>query len=172
MNSREKAIAGASEGLAFSVDAARRRVFRDSQHYGAIVAGKFYRGGAAVGDGKWVDALDRDRVRGLQLMVPGMDLLGKEANAKPDDVGHFYQDLASMLIEGSNGADAWRLQFLTDLTQVPDYEESARYYGRWGGWQPGRGAPVDAKGNPIYHAVPEQVAGRGRRRMGSGGGGR
>src|SRR5262249_31167245 len=41
-------------------------------------------------------------------------------------------------------------QYLTDLTQLPDYEEG---YNNYGGNQ--RGAPVDADGKPIYYKTPE-----------------
>ena len=47
-------------------------------------------------------------------------------------------------------AQAWRLQSLTDLDTLPDYEEGWGYYGG----QP-QGAPVDADGNPIFYALPK-----------------
>ena len=41
--------------------------------------------------------------------------------------------------------EAWRLQTLTDLSELPDYVEGW-YYGH----APG-GAPVDADGHPIFY---------------------
>jgi uncharacterized protein YfaS (alpha-2-macroglobulin family) len=158
---RQKAIAAHAGDWHFLWTAAAS--FRNEEHYGAIVAGNFERGGRRAGDGKWVGTLERDRVRALQLMVEAMNLLQKEQNPaarKTDDAGRFYEELANILIMGSNGADAWRLQYLTDLKQLPDYEEGRPfYYGRRGGWGGyygmSRGAPVDEKGAPIYHKLPK-----------------
>jgi hypothetical protein len=46
--------------------------------------------------------------------------------------------------------EAWRLQALTDLTKLPDYEKGYRYYGG-----EDVGAPVDVEGNPVFYDVPE-----------------
>jgi len=60
-----------------------------------------------------------------------------------------------------DGREAWKLQDLTDLAVMPDYEEGNRWNRRWGrgGWGGGhggeRGAPVDDKGEPIYYAIPK-----------------
>ncbi len=45
--------------------------------------------------------------------------------------------------------EAWRLQSLTDLDKLPDYDEG------WGYGGEAQGAPVDAAGNPILYAVPK-----------------
>jgi hypothetical protein len=66
------------------------------------------------------------------------------------------QEPAAMLkdfafaIQHSDPSPAWRLQSLTDLESLPDYDE------RWG-YQGGapQGAPVDENGNPVFYAVPK-----------------
>ncbi|MGD1002832.1 MAG: alpha-2-macroglobulin, partial [Candidatus Brocadiia bacterium] len=113
-------------------------------HQGSIVAGNFIRGPHRGGTARYVSALERDRVRALQLMVQAM---GAEKAEKLG--GQFYFSLASMLL-GNRGGDAWRLQYLTDLDKLPDYEEG--YY--FGGGR-GIGAPVNADGTPVFYHLPE-----------------
>src|SRR5262249_8592146 len=62
---------------------------------------------------------------------------------------------AQMLQNGGGYYEPWRLQYLTDLKTLPDYEEGYYYRGR--GYRGGdsRGAAVDAKGDPIYHQIPK-----------------
>lgn len=116
-------------------------------NYGFIVAGKFYRGDKR-GGGQWVNSFERDRVRALQLYVQAMPLVAKEENK--GDAADFYQRCGSAWMGNRGYSEAWRLQSLTDLTTLPDYEEGW-YYGRGGAG----GAPVDAEGNPVYYSVPE-----------------
>ncbi|MFB3892685.1 MAG: alpha-2-macroglobulin [Phycisphaerae bacterium] len=121
--------------------------YRNDEHSGHIVAGKFYRGyhrGAA----KYVNSFERDRIRSLQLMQQAMDSAAKD-NAKAE-VANFYIQFADMLLGGRSYYEAWRLQYLTDLTTLPDYEDGY-YYGSYGA----KGAPVDEKGNPVYHYTPK-----------------
>jgi uncharacterized protein YfaS (alpha-2-macroglobulin family) len=117
------------------------------EHYGFIVAGKFYRGGHR-GGGRYVGSMERDRTRTLQLMQQALPLTAKE----PDKIAlsHFAMHFARLLIEGAGWHEPWRLQYLTDLSKLPDYEEGYRW--RYRGEQ--RGAPVDEQGNPIYYRVP------------------
>ena len=74
--------------------------------------------------------------------------------------------LANMLLGNRGYGDAWRLQYLTDLDKLPDYEEG--YY--YGGGR-GIGAPVNADGTPVYHHAARR-AGRPRRPTASAGAGR
>ena len=46
-------------------------------------------------------------------------------------------------------AEAWRLQYLSDLAELPDYQDGW-YYGRGG-----TGASVDADGKPVMYTVPK-----------------
>ncbi len=64
--------------------------------------------------------------------------------------GRFYVSLANMLLGNRGYGDAWRLQSLTDLDKLPDYEEG--YY--FGGGR-GIGAPVNADGTPVFYHLPE-----------------
>src|SRR5262249_20264199 len=123
------------------------QTFADNEHYGYIVAGKFSRGHKR-GGGRYVSTFQRDRVRALQLMHQAQDLT-KTENDKPA-LGRFYLHFANLLLAGAGYHEPWRLQYLTDLSQLPDYEEGYSYHR--GGQQ---GAPVDAEGNPVFHKVPK-----------------
>ena len=127
--------------------AAESYVSNQMQHFGFIVAGKFYRGHHR-GGGRYVGTMERDRVRALQLMQQALRLTAKETD-KPA-LARFHLHFAQMLVQGAGWHDAWRLQYLTDLRQLPDYEEG--YYGNPGNTH---GAPVDEQGNPIYYHVPK-----------------
>ena len=114
-------------------------------HQGSIVAGSFVRGPHRGGTARYVSAYERDRVRALQLMVQAMGA------AKAEKLGgQFYFSLANMLLGNRGYGEAWRLQYLTDLDKLPDYEEG--YY--FGGGR-GIGAPVNADGTPVYYHVPQ-----------------
>ncbi|HEX3997053.1 MAG TPA: MG2 domain-containing protein, partial [Pirellulales bacterium] len=116
------------------------------EHNGFLIAGKFSRG-YHRGGGQWANAFAHDRVRALQLMqqtFPLVDADNDDGAAKAD----FYFDLATMLVNGRNYNEAWRLQVLTDIAKVPDYSE---IWNNGGGAT--RGAPVDDAGNPIYYSA-------------------
>ena len=123
------------------------------EHFGTMVGGEFERG-RRRGGRITHNAYERDRARALQLMVAAVGASAAEPN-KPE-VAQLHLQLARHLM-GNRGYDAaWRLQYLTDLDKLPDYEEGhysiyERYY--WGGQR--QGAPVDDDGNPVYYTVPE-----------------
>ncbi len=119
-------------------------------HYGFIVAGKFYRG-QHRGGGRVVSATERDRIRALQLMVQAMPLAMRDENHA--EVGDYLQSLAGMLLGNRGYGEAWRLQYLSDLRVLPDYEEGWGW--GWGRGQQTPGAPVDADGHPVFHHVPK-----------------
>ena len=134
----------------------------DGSHYGAIVAGQFERG-PHRGQGRIMNANERDRGRALQLMVRAANLI-EHAPQSPSQraYGAFYQDFARMLLGPRHPYEAWKLQVLTDLTQLPDYEDGYGYYG----YGETRGAPVDESNNPVFYPVPasfEQAANDGER---------
>jgi uncharacterized protein YfaS (alpha-2-macroglobulin family) len=120
--------------------------YAQGQHFGYMIAGKFARG-QHRGGGRMVSTWQRDRVRALQLMQEAYNFT-KVENGWPT-LGQFYLRFADMLLNGAGVYEPWRLQYLTDLTRLPDYEEGYAYYG---GNQ--RGAPVDADGKPIYYKIP------------------
>lgn len=123
----------------------------NSEHYGFIVAGEFQRRNLR-GRGQWVNASERDRVRALQLLLQARPLADKDDDK--NSVAQFYWQLAQAVQFGRDGGEAWRLQALTDVAILPDYDEAQPWRGRWGGGQ-GKGAPVDADGNPVLYSVPE-----------------
>jgi len=117
-------------------------------HYGFMISGEFERGGHR-GEGRQMYSLERDRLRGLQLLqqARAATILSTDRN----DFAQMLFDFANTLQQGRDGRGAWRLQILTDLSKLPDYEES--YYFRGQDNQPG--CPVDADGNPVFHKLPE-----------------
>lgn len=116
------------------------------QHQGFIVAGKFQRGNKR-GGGKVVNAIERDRVRALQLMVQAMPLALKDENHA--EAGNFLLNLANMLLGNRGYGESWRMQYLTDLKVLPDYDDG------WGRYHRTSGAPVDADGKPVFHPSPK-----------------
>ncbi len=123
--------------------------------WGFIVAGKFERG-SHRGGGKYVTTTPRDRVRALQLLQQAVPLAAKDDSKS--EVGRFYLEFGSIL----QSVEAWRLQSLTDLAVLPDYEEGNQGWGGRGrfrgGFAPGgenKGAPVDAEGQPVFHRIPK-----------------
>jgi uncharacterized protein YfaS (alpha-2-macroglobulin family) len=119
-----------------------------ANHYGFIVAGEFHRGGHR-GGGRAVNSFERDRVRALQLMERAMG----ESEGEPvaAALGEFHFRLAQMVMGYRGHQGSWRLQYLTDLTSLPDYAEG--YGAPWSGESPG--APVHPDGTPVYHGLPE-----------------
>ncbi|NUQ65716.1 MAG: alpha-2-macroglobulin, partial [Pirellulales bacterium] len=120
--------------------------YMELPHHGFMIAGKFHRGDQR-GGGEVVNANERDRVRALQLMVQALPPAKQDANHA--EVGEFLLGLANMLLNNRDFEESWRLQYLTDLGQLPDYEEG------WGSWREIPGAPVDENGKPVYHQVPK-----------------
>jgi hypothetical protein len=145
---REAVISAHKENWRLLETVAESYADAQMQHFGFIVAGKFYRGGHR-GGGRYVGSMGRDRTRALQLMQQALPLTAKE-NDKPALV-RFHLHFAQFVLNGTGQREAWRLQYLTDLRQMPDYEEG--YYWQYGREQ--RGAPVDEQGNPIYYRVPK-----------------
>lgn len=130
---------------------AAARTLGQGPHFGTIIAGKFYRGHHR-GGGRYVGSSERDRTRALQLLQQALPLVRKDKDAAA--VSDYYLNFANLLLSGGGYHDSWRLQYLTDLSKLPDYEENMNRWGfRMGGEQ--RGAPVDEQGNPIYHKLPK-----------------
>jgi hypothetical protein len=124
------------------------------EHYGSIVAGNFERGPHRGGTARLVNSYERDRVRALQLMQQALPLVANEDDKY--EAGQFYMDLANQFMGNRGDSLAWRLQYLSDLTTLPDYEDGS--YGYTGDWYSerggNRGAPVDEDGTPVYHKRP------------------
>jgi uncharacterized protein YfaS (alpha-2-macroglobulin family) len=133
------------------IQSAAQSFLNDPFHYGFIVAGKFHRG-QHRGGGRYVSSLERDRAQGLQLLARGLE----RARSDPDhrDAGNFLYTLASALLMNRAGGESWRLQSLTSLEALPDYDQPS--YQPWGGQV--AGAPVEADGSPVYYHVPAGFA--------------
>ncbi|HBF33949.1 TPA: hypothetical protein DDW35_05245, partial [Candidatus Sumerlaeota bacterium] len=128
-------------------------IYKDKllNHDGVLVEGKFERG-SHRGQDKYANAVDRDRVRALQLYVQAMKAAEKTKATKDDGLSDLYKEMELALQMGRSGQNnSWELQTLSDLTTLPDYEEGY-HYGRGGGTQ---GAPVNEKGNPVFYNVPQ-----------------
>jgi len=121
--------------------------YANGEHYGYLVAGKFYRGNHR-GGGRYVSTMERDRTRALQLMQQALPLNAKETDKHA--LSEFHLHFANLLVNGGGYHEPWRLQYLTDLSQLPDYDEGRYWHG---GQVPG--APVDAEGNPVFHKMPK-----------------
>ena len=112
-----------------------------------MVAGEFHRG-AHRGGGRYVNSIQRDRVRAMQLMNRALNLTIKDPTK--NEVANFHLEFAGIIGQYSGYNQEWRLQYLTDLTSLPDYEPGHGYeYSRV------QGAPVDSEGLPVFHKVPE-----------------
>ena len=145
---REKVIAAHAKNWRL-LHAAASSFLVGNENYGFIIAGKFYRGNHRGNDGRQVWTVKRDRVRALQLMQQALDAV--ENDPDKTERGKFYFSLADMLMNSRFGGGAWQLQYSTDLSKLPDYENSypAYYYGG----NRDRGAPVNADGTPVYHKL-------------------
>ena len=119
------------------------------EHYGFLIAGKFYRGNRH-GGGPFVYTVVRDRIEALQLMQRAMPLLKTESDAPAK--ADFYLSFAKMLLTDGNDdttyrwhgrycggiwepsavnyGNAWRLQVLTNLKELPEYEPGWNYGGQ------------------------------------------
>lgn len=126
--------------------AAAGRAYLRVPHYGFMIAGEFERG-QHRGGGDYAMCFRRDRVRAMQLLVKAHEL--GAGDEKQVEVAQVCFGLAEAIMLNHAGDAAWQMQTLTDLAQLPDYEQEN--YG------PGytSGAPVDADGNPVYHALPD-----------------
>ncbi len=122
-------------------------------HHGFRVAGEFHRGQKRSG-GERINAWERDRVRALQLMRRA-EKLARSTPGSTDfvrsELGTFYLSFSQMLISHRGQQQSWKLTGLTDLSKLPDLEPG--YYGH--SYRGTQMAPVDAQGNPVFHAIPE-----------------
>ena len=139
----------AAHGGDWQLLAAAASLYGGTQSWGTVVSGEFRRGQRA--GGKFVNCGARDRVRSLQLMAQALPLV-RAGELSPSQRADFFGTFANQIL----AEEGWALQALTDLAKLPDYEEMQRGRGRFGMPGPGgRGAPVDEKGDPVLHRVPE-----------------
>ena len=129
--------------------AAVAQSYVQGNHQGTLIAGEFRRG-QHRGGGKAVHATARDRVRGLQLFLRAVEIVADapEAQKSPEALA-LCNNLASALLWSGGYQQAWRLQELTGLEELPDYED-----GWWYNTSAPAGAPVDEAGNPVTYEKP------------------
>jgi hypothetical protein len=125
--------------------AAVAQSYLNVEHFGYMIAGQFERG-QHRGGGKLVNANARDRVRAMQLFQRAMKA-AESADDKREPANVLKQFADAVLMGNGNGA--WRLQLLTDLDELPDYEDG------WGYGGDPQGAPVDENNDPIFYSVPK-----------------
>lgn len=118
----------------------------NTQHQGFMIAGQYERG-PHRGGGDAKNSVERDRVRALQLMQQAIPLAAQDDNK--GEVSQFWLNFGELLLNNRGYHEAWRLQYLADLSVLPDFEEGYYYYREY------NGAPVDAEGKPVYHTVPK-----------------
>ncbi len=111
-------------------------VYRNAPPVGRIIGGNFERGWSGTG-GIMVRTENRDRVRKLQLLL--------ESLKHPQDDTVVTEGWAKLAAELKTD-EAWKLQLLTPLDKLPEWEEP----GPEGGTE---GAPWSGDG-PVLYAVP------------------
>ena len=115
-----------------------------SDHYGYILDGVFHRG-ANRNRGQWKSCELRDRVRTLQLTFAAWEKIQSDPKATADDKANVIDSMLFGLDHwNGNNTAAWRLQILTDLSKLPDYDEQE------GGDEPANGYPVNENGEPVF----------------------
>jgi hypothetical protein len=119
-------------------------------HDGYIIDNQFHRG-HDIGKGKRVNATARDRVRALQLYQQALVLAQQQATAP--EIARLHIDYAAALLYQHEYA-VWRLQLLTDLDTLPDYDDQQIYYS---GRSEAR-APAQADGKPVFFTLPTTYA--------------
>ncbi|MBA4030225.1 MAG: hypothetical protein C0478_04935, partial [Planctomyces sp.] len=113
---------------------------------GQVVGGVYSRGNSD-GQGRAVWTSDRDRVRALQLLKEALRLVPDNQPAVKVSV---LRVLRQALMTNRSDRQAWQLQRLTDLSQLPDFDETPPWWGR----NQGSDAPVTAEGEPLYYSIP------------------
>ncbi len=123
--------------------------FMKITHDGFLIGGQFIRG-YSNGGGESVSAFERDRVSALRLLLKAINI---SAQSKSPEKGQFYTALSQALMAGRSNNNSFKLQYLTDISVLPPYDKT------FGHFIMGRilisGAPVDAKGNPVFYKMPK-----------------
>lgn len=116
-------------------------------HQGFLIAGEFRRG-QHRGGGKVVNAVERDRVRALQLYRQALDIVADKPDAhSTTEARDLLSGFANAVLNGGSFRQPYLLQLLTDIDALPDYEDGWGYRYNSGP----QGAPVDEAGNPIFY---------------------
>jgi uncharacterized protein YfaS (alpha-2-macroglobulin family) len=128
------------------------KLYMHIEHFGFIIGGEFERG-MHRGGGRSVNSYQRDRVKGLRFYEKSLKYAGKQAT--PSEVYYLCMEFANAVMYNRGYSSAWRLQYLTNLNELPDYDEGGGYYQYGGG---SKGAPVNSDGTPVFYYVPDSLA--------------
>ncbi|BDS06872.1 alpha-2-macroglobulin [Oceaniferula spumae] len=124
-------------------------------HHGEIIAGQFKRN-HRQGGGEFVQTAERDRIRAIQLCLEALKHFPADMDqSTKQEMANVYQVLSSNIASGRLHTGAWRLQKLSDLTELPDYEKTNRWNRYGSGGRDPQGAPVTADGSPLYYSIPD-----------------
>ncbi len=104
--------------------AALAQSYMNVEHYGFMIGGEFHRG-QHRGGGKIMNATARDRVRALQLYQAATNASKNKVTAT--QMADLMLRFATAVMSGREGGNSWRLQTLTDLEVLPDYDEGWGY---------------------------------------------
>ena len=126
---------------------AAAREYLNANHYGYLIAGKFNRGHHR-GGGKHVSSHSRDLVRAMQLYQQAIQLADK--HAKPLERAQLYKEFGNIFTNQSYRAN-WQFQLLTDLSTLPDYQDTNHYHAA----QQSSGSPATANGKPVFFQQPD-----------------
>ena len=115
--------------------------------YGFFFNNTFTRGSNRGNAGRRVNSTARDRVQNLRFMAAASE----EAKnvSKPLQI-KYYRALASLLCRNQTGGQSYKLQALTDLTVLPDYDD--------GDFGSSSRPPVNKDGSPVLYSCPKDFA--------------
>ena len=120
------------------------------EHDGSVVAGKFQRGwhSGQVSPG-W--RLRPRSIPALQLLIQGLDADVLTPIAARQVCTHMT--LARALMDRRDRGRAWRLQNLTPLDVLADFDDTKPGFPY--GFVEQSGAPIEPDGTPVYYRIPE-----------------
>jgi len=115
--------------------------------YGFFFNNTFTRGSNRGNAGRRVNSTARDRVENLRFMASASE----EAKnvSKPLQI-KYYRALASLVCRNQTDSQSYKLQALTDLTVLPDYDD--------GDFGSSSRPPVNKDGSPVLYSCPKDFA--------------
>ncbi|MCQ2403190.1 MAG: MG2 domain-containing protein [Lentisphaeria bacterium] len=117
-------------------------------YIGSILGNAFKRGDPNwENTGREVESRYRDRARLLSLMVPLIPKAQEQRNRTRCQ--HFFCVLAQVLLKYHDRGHSYKLQELTDLDNLPDYNDEEEFYAS------SSRPPVNPDGSPVFYRLPE-----------------
>lgn len=118
---------------------------------GRLLAGQFRRGDDSGELENWADAGSRDRVVAIRLLLSAFHSATNDPNATAFNRADILKQLAAQFRE--HRYPMRRLDELTDLQNLPEFEFPYRGESQYPSWVPPELA-ADASGNPIFYDLP------------------